>query len=283
MPPSNAGEKSRAAFDRDGCCPWRAWLAAGLAVGQTFTPPRRRQDGDQSLSRHQVPWRAGSRRQGHASDRPRPIDAQSLIVHPGRLGIVRRHQLWRAVPAKVSGNRVTGIPVAVVVRSARLVGDQWAHYELPPTPRPAPVLESSSNRKARKRRRTAPPPRAAPGPGSWLPAVDQGGETGANPSAQGIRRRNSSPPPPGTACGSWPAPKAAPTAACMPGDRRRLLRRAAAICDSSNRDTENARRAAPIWPMCCARVQRTAVTRAPGTPRQGSEGKKKGLLGRIGF
>ncbi len=237
-----------------------ALVAAGLAFGQTFTPPAGVKMG---ITLYPVTKYRGAP-DVVIKDTPRlakPIEAQSWVVTRGVWELCGNIN-YGAPCQQVSATR-EGIPVALIVRSARLVGDQGFALA-------APVLETRQEKAAVA---AAPPPRVAPAP-VVAPAVTAGGVAGASPSLRGS----------GVEFFAAPARDGLRVLACAQGAATAACVQATAdgFCaergylDSSNRDTENVGGRAYLANVLC-KSSADAGARAAPPPAA----KKKGLLGRI--
>jgi hypothetical protein len=237
-----------------------ALVAAGLAFGQSFTPPAGAKMG---ISLYPV-TKFRSAPEVITKDTPRlarPIEAQSWAITRGVWELCGN--INYSAPCQRVSESNQGVPTAIIVRSARLVGDQGFALA-------APVLETRQEKAAVAA--AAPPPRAAPAP-VVAPAVTAGGIAGASPSLKGS----------GVEFFAAPARDGLRVLACAQGAPSASCIQATAdgFCaergylDSSNRDTENlGGRAYLSNVLCKSSADAGARSAQPGQ-------KKKGFLGRI--
>jgi hypothetical protein len=239
-----------------------ALVAASLAFGQAYTPPSGVKMG---INLYPVTKYRGAP-EVLTKSMPklnRPIEAQSWSVSRGIWELCGNYN-YEGPCQRVSESR-EGIPVSVIVRSARLVGDTGFDS-------PVPVLRSQQLEAAAA---AAPPPRAAPAP-VVAPAVTAGGVAGANQSLRGT----------GVEFFAAPARDGLRILACAEGapSARCIQATADSFCaergylDSSNRDTENVGGRAYLANTLCKSSPDAGSRSAKPTPE-----KKKGLLGRIGL
>jgi hypothetical protein len=237
-----------------------ALVAAGLAFGQAFTPPAGAKMG---INLYPVTKFRGSP-EVITKDSPRiarPIEAESWAITRGVWELCGN--INYGAPCQQVSESNQGVPVAVIVRSARLVGDQGFALA-------APVLESQQQKAAVA---AAPPPRAAPAP-VVAPAVTAGGVAGSSPSLKGS----------GVEFFAAPARDGLRVLACAQGAPSAACVQATAdgFCagrgylDSSNRDTENVGGRAYLANVLCKSSADAGARSAPAPAA-----KKKGFLGRI--
>jgi hypothetical protein len=238
-----------------------ALVAAGLAFGQAaYSPPAGVKMG---LSLYPITKFRGAP-EVLTKNMPklnRPIEAQSWAVDRGVWELCGNYN-YEGPCQQVSESR-EGVPVAIIVRSARLVGDTGFNAA-------APVLR---NQQLEAAAAAAPPPRSAPAP-VVAPAVAAGGVAGANQSLKGS----------GVEFFAAPARDGLRILACAQGapGARCVQATADTFCaergyvDSSARDTENVSGRAYLANVLC-KSSPDAGARSAAPPAQ----KKKGLLGRI--
>ena len=234
-----------------------ALVAAGLAFGQAFTPPAGIKMG---INLYPITKFRGAP-EVITKDNPkiaRPIEAESWAITRGVWELCGN--INYSAPCQRVSESNQGVPVAVIVRSARLVGDQG--YSAAP-----PVLQKNAVVAA------APAPRAAPAP-VVAPAVATGGVAGTNPALKG------------SGVEFFPAPardgvrilacaSGAPGAGCVQATADGFCLERGYV-DSSNSGTENIGGRAYLANVLCKSLPDAGARSAPP-----AEKKKKGFLGRI--
>ena len=248
-----------------------ALVSTGLAFGQAFKPT--------AGVKYGINLYAETRFRNSPTvitgDTPRvrrPIEAQSVAVLRG---------VWELCSDIEFGGRCVTVSetqeyihVALVVRSARLVGDNGPNYSPLPTPRAGPDLIMPGKEKP-GRVAAAPQPRAEPAP-VVAPPVAQGGLAGVNPSLKGT----------GVEFFAAPARNGLRVLACGTGKvvQRCVEATADGFCiergyrESTNQETDVVAGQTYLSNVLCKAGGSPAAAAAP-PPKE----KKKGLLGRVGL